>query len=275
MVTPAISTISSRSVMARHLRRRAVASDVAYFFDDRVDVVLRIDHHAGVDAVDRLAVQELHEKIDGLIALSLRRLVDRRLDVAVLDELHRLIEKIEPDDLDLVRSPCCARPRFPRPASSSIRAKACRSCSGRRAWRSRSRHRSSADRVPVLSVLTTSMPGNVFRASRAPFSRSSDHWAAASMVVIRTLPLPSSILPISLPASRPDWTRSCPAKASRLAVRIVGVEGHDRNARLENAVDHRPERVARDRRDRQAVHLAHQRLDLADLRCRRWRRRDR
>ena len=54
-------------------------------------------------------------------------------------------------------------------------------------------------------------------------------------------------------------------KGQALAVRIVGVEGHNRNAGGQHAVDHRRKRVGGNRRDRQTIHLAHQGLDLADL----------
>ena len=52
----------------RHLR--PVLAD-ALLLGDLVDIVLRVDADARIDALDRLAVQELHEKIDGLKTLFL------------------------------------------------------------------------------------------------------------------------------------------------------------------------------------------------------------
>ena len=51
---------------------------------DLGDVLLGVDADAGVEVVDRLAVEELDEQVDGLKALLFRRLVDGRLDVAAL-----------------------------------------------------------------------------------------------------------------------------------------------------------------------------------------------
>ena len=47
--------------------------------------------------------------------------------------------------------------------------------------------------------------------------------------------------------SRPGLDEILPSEGKTLAVRIVGVVGDDRNAGLENAVDYRPQRVARNR----------------------------
>ena len=58
-----------------------------------------------------LPFRNLHEKVDGLKTLFLGGLIDRRLDVAALDELHRLIEEIETDDLDHARLLVALDPR--------------------------------------------------------------------------------------------------------------------------------------------------------------------
>ena len=77
--------------------------------------------------------------------------------------------------------------------------------------------------------------------------------------------MPSSVVAHQLAGLAPRLDEVLTGEGEPLAVGIVGVEGHDGDARLQDAIDDRPERVARDRRYRQPVHLAHQRLDLADL----------
>jgi hypothetical protein len=96
----------------------------------------------------------------------------------------------------------------------------------------------------------TSTPATAFNDSRAPFALAVEHFDHQ----------------LARFASRLDEILACEGEA--LAVRIIGVEGHDRNAGLQDAIDDRRQCVTRHRGDRKTIHLAHQRLDLADLRVR-------